>query len=142
MNHMPGTRFELVTRGFSVLCSTNWAIPTIPYASSTHFTRKLGSMSIKRRKGITKSYLGPGISCIFKRRLFFVSLSTSNDMYWESFKWVRVLLAQSCSRLIYIIHHKTCGKRKTFLLGYLCERRVNEEDTQLLFESLTKKEDN
>lgn len=27
INPMPRTRFELVTRGFSVLCSTNWAIP-------------------------------------------------------------------------------------------------------------------
>lgn len=31
---LPGTRFELVTRGFSVLCSTNWAIPALPCGSS------------------------------------------------------------------------------------------------------------
>lgn len=70
--HVPGTRFELVTRGFSVLCSTNWAIPTIPPsgASSTHFNRELGSMSIKRTKSITKSYLGTAISLVFKKKDF------------------------------------------------------------------------
>lgn len=60
MNHVPGTRFELVTRGFSVLCSTSWAIPTIPNVTLTshpHFIRWLGSMSIKKDKGGLQSFL-------------------------------------------------------------------------------------
>lgn len=59
MNHVPGTRFELVTRGFSVLCSTSWAIPTIPNVTLTshpHFIRWLGSMSIKRTRGDYKVF--------------------------------------------------------------------------------------
>ena len=61
--NVPGTRFELVTRGFSVLCSTSWAIPTISnVASHPHFIRWLESMSIKGTRGITKFSPSPVIS--------------------------------------------------------------------------------
>ena len=130
MNHVPGTRFELVTRGFSVLCSTSWAIPTIHDASSSfYFNIGLGSMSIsqlEKRKSITKYYTGSNrISWIFKKKfqsfstvqvmICIVNYSNLMDSLLKSF----VLYAYHVS----YISHTSLVIRKKFSLRSICERK-------------------
>ena len=52
-------------------------------------------VNYKERKGIQKSYTGPGISWICKNKTFFISVRIpNNEIDHESFKWR--LLAQRC----------------------------------------------
>ena len=58
-----------------------------------HFTRRLGSMSIKRTKGYYKVLSRPCNFLDFQKENFW-SFSTNNEMDRESFKWR--FLAQRC----------------------------------------------
>lgn len=58
-------------------------------------------MSIKKQKVLLKSYVGPAISWIKKKKENCVSFSTNNDMDRELFKWG--FLAQITKRSLVIV---------------------------------------
>lgn len=75
-------------------------------------------MSIKRMKKYYKVLSNPWNFLDLQNEDFVsCSMSTYMDCEWG-------FLAQRCSfvRLLYILYHETCDKRKTFPLGSVCER--------------------
>ena len=52
-------------------------------------------MSIKKMKGYYKVLFSPRNFLDLEKKTLYVSLSTSNDIYWESFKWVKYSLLKA-----------------------------------------------
>lgn len=100
-----------------------------------HNTRCLGSMSIKNenKKKSSKVLKVSNGNFLDLKKEDFVNFSMSNDMDYESFKWV--FLAQGCwfVRISYItIYHKTCDKRTKFCSDTLVKKnRMNEKHKEL-----------